>query len=314
MGQQTTKKLGRTDLAVSRLGFGTAEIGFAYGIGPRTLPSETEAITLLQTAVENGITFFDTANYYGLAEERIGRSGIIANPAVVVETKCAKFLENGEYFPRPELEQKIRDEVSSSLSKLDVAALSVLMLHGPSKEQIENGELIDIVNALKREGKIKFAGVSTRGEEAPLAAIASGAFDVIQIAYSILDQRMAKKVLPAAKKKNIGVVNRSVLLKGALTPLVSHLPSALDPLKNNSNKALAVAQGLGIGLPELALRFTLSEETIATSLIGTNSVTHLKAAIDGLMRGVLPDDAVRVLRKLALDDPLQVDPARWPKS
>ena len=84
--------LGRTRLKVSRIGLGTAEIGFSYGLGARPLPSEMEAITLLRRAVDLGITFFDTANYYHLAEERIGKSGILENPAVMAETKMAPFL------------------------------------------------------------------------------------------------------------------------------------------------------------------------------------------------------------------------------
>src|SRR3989344_5280041 len=108
-GTNIVKVLGKTDLRVSRLGLGTAEIGFAYGLGNPELPNETEALTLLQQAVELGVTFFDTANYYGLAEERLGKSGVLKNPDVVVCTKCAQFLEKGEYFAPAELEAKIRE-------------------------------------------------------------------------------------------------------------------------------------------------------------------------------------------------------------
>jgi L-galactose dehydrogenase len=73
----TYTTLGRTGLKVSRIGLGTAEIGFSYGIGERPLPSEAEAIDLLKKSVDLGITFFDTASYYGVAEERIGKSGIL---------------------------------------------------------------------------------------------------------------------------------------------------------------------------------------------------------------------------------------------
>ena len=309
-----TSKLGKTGLNVSHLGLGTAEIGFAYGIGPRTLPTESEAIDFLKAAVDLGITFFDTASYYGEAETRIGKSGILKNPAIIVETKCAKFLEKGEYFPRPELEKKIREDVTASLSKLDVDTLPILMLHGPSKEVLEKGELIEILAALKKEGKVRFTGVSTRGEESPLSAIATGFFDIIQVAYSILDQRMAANVFPAAQKNNVGVVNRSVLLKGALTPAATHLPDALAPLKKNAAAAEKIAQKLDVSLPELALRFTLSEPAIATSLIGTNKLAHLKTSLDALAHGPLPPEVVTELQALAIDDPLQVDPAQWPKN
>jgi aryl-alcohol dehydrogenase-like predicted oxidoreductase len=307
-----TTRSQKTGFEISRLGLGTAEIGFSYGIGARPLCSEAEAITLLKQAVELGITFFDTANYYGLAEERIGKSGILKDPRVIVETKCAQFLEKGEVYSGSELEKKIRDQVEDSLTKLNVEALPILMLHGPSKQQIEQGELIEIVKKLKQEGKVRATGVSTRGEEAPLAAIASDFFDVIQVAYSILDQRMSTNVLPAATDKHVDVVNRSVLLKGVLTPLRQILPPGLEPLSEHADKAEAIAQSLGINLPELALRFALAEPTIATSLIGTNKPANLEKAVAAANAEPLPNDIVEQLTALAISDPQQVDPARWP--
>lgn len=307
------KNLGKTNLPVSRIGLGTAEIGFAYGIGKPVLSTETEAVAFLKKTVDLGINFFDTANYYGLAEERLGKSGILKNPEVVVETKCAQFLEKGEYFAATELEKKIREQVVSSLQKLKIDCLPILMLHGPSKEQIENGELIALMEKLKKEGKFRFAGVSTRGEEPPLAAVASNFFDVIMVAYSILDQRMSKKVLPTALKKNIGVVNRSVLLKGSLTSLREKLPDGLAPLKKAANEAERIANELGTDLPTLAVRFTLSEPAIATTLIGTDKIEHIKKALTAIEAGPLPAEILEKLRALAIDDPSQVDPAKWPK-
>ena len=134
------ERLGKINLLASRIGLGTAEIGLAYGLGDRPLPSESEAIGLLKQAVDLGVTFFDTANYYGLAEERIGKSGILRNSNVIVETKCAQFLEKGEYFSPSELAVKIRSQVDDSLTKLRIETLPILMLHGPNQEQIKKGE------------------------------------------------------------------------------------------------------------------------------------------------------------------------------
>ena len=80
--QQTT--LGKTGLEVSRIGLGTVEIGLAYGLGNEGLPSEQDAISLLKTVVEMGVTYIDTARGYGLAEERIGKSEIGKNPNIVI--------------------------------------------------------------------------------------------------------------------------------------------------------------------------------------------------------------------------------------
>ena len=312
MKQMQTNLLGKTDLRVSRLGLGTAEIGFTYGLGSPALPSEDEAVTLLNATIDTGINFFDTANYYGFSEERIGRSGILKNPEVMVCTKCAQFLEKGEYFEPNELERKIREQVESSLQHLGITTLTLLLLHGPSAAQMKDGVLLSVIEKLKIEGKIRFWGVSTRGVEAPLAAIDAGA-DVLEVAFNIADRRMWP-VFVAAQKKGVGIINRSVYLKGVFAGKAKHLPDVLAPLKECVATADSIANELQIPLAELALRYTLSEPTIVVSLVGTTNLSHLKDAVDALARGPLSDDVIQKLRSLALSDPEQVDPARWPQS
>jgi len=301
--------LGKTGLTVSRLGLGTAEIGFAYGLGAPELPSEKEAIKLLRTAVELGVTFFDTANYYGLAEERIGKSGILKNPRVVVCTKCAKFLEDGEVLTPAQMKKKIFEQVESSLRTLRIETLPLLLLHGPSAEQLREGVLTAIISKLKQEGKIRYWGVSTRGEPAPLAAIECGA-DAVQVAFSIADRRMVP-VFAAAQAKDVGVINRSVYLKGVFAGRAEYLPPSRAALKRAAQKAENIAGDLGISLTALALRYTLSEPAIAVSLAGTSNSRHLGSAAEALSLGPLPADVVLQLRALAIDDPNEVDPARW---
>ena len=146
------KTLGRTGLKVSRLGLGTAEIGFAYGIGPRTLPFEQDAISLLKLAVDLGITYFDTAYFYGLAEKRIGKSKIGQSCDIIIATKCGQFLEKGEDPQGKDLEKRLRDQIETSLWNLNLEAVPILMLHGGSAEQIRRGELTGLLTKFKEEG------------------------------------------------------------------------------------------------------------------------------------------------------------------
>ena len=308
-----TQQLGATGLDVSRIGLGTVELGLPYGIGATDLPTDAEAERILKTAVERGVTYIDTARGYGVAEERIGKFGISRMEGVLVGTKCAQFLERGEDLRDDELEKLIRDDIEESLQQLRVDSLQLVQLHGGSAEQIERGELIEIMQKLKDEGKVQHVGIATRGEDAPLAAIKTGFFATIQTAYSILDQRMARQVLPQAERDGVGIINRSVLLKGALTPKWRHLPGTLAPLKANAEKAQALADQLGVNLPALALRFVLSNPAISTALIGTINPQHLEAAIAAAGDGPLPNDVLTELATLAIDDQDQVDPARWPK-
>jgi len=306
------RPLGNTGLSISPIGLGTVEIGLPYGIGVKNLPTDKQAKHILKSAVDMGITYIDTARGYGVAEERIGKSGIGNIPGVVIGTKCAQFLEQGEDPRGAELEKRIRDDITTSLKMLRVDSLQLVQLHGGSKEQIERGELIEIMQKLKDEGIIQHVGIATRGEDAPLAAIKAGFFATIQTAYSILDQRMAKQVLPAAKQNNVGIINRSVLLKGALTSAASQLSNDLAPLKNNSQQAAEIAKQLNTDLPSLAIRFVSSNPAISTALIGTVEPDHLKTALAATQAGPLPQDILTKLYTLAIDDPSQVDPSKWP--
>jgi len=309
-----TKLLGNTDLQVSPIGLGTVEIGLAYDIADKSLPSEAEAERILKAAVELGITYIDTARGYGVAEERIGKSGIAAKTGVVIGTKCAQFLEQGEDPRGAELQQRIHDEITTSLKNLQTDSLQLVQLHGGSKEQIERGELIDIMQQLQTDGLVQHVGIAVRGEEAAQAAIDAGFFASIQLAHSILDQRMATGVLPSAQAKNVGIINRSVLLKGALTPKRSYLPEELQPLIAAADAAEHIATEAGLDLPTLAIRFVLSEPSVSTALIGTIKPHHLESAITAAEAGPLPADVLSELKKIGLTDPDQVDPSHWPTS
>lgn len=309
-----TRLLGTTGLTVSELGLGTVAIGLPYGIGVKELPSEAETKRILKTAVELGITYIDTARGYGVAEERIGKSGIGRLPGVVIGTKCAQFLKQEPNLTGKELEARLRQDIDTSRKNLQQDMLQLVQLHMELPDYTDFRELVEIMQQLKDEGKVAHVGVSTRGEAAPLAALESRFFETMQLAYSILDQRLAPRVLPATRENKVGVICRSVLLQGALSPTVEKLPEQLSPLKENSRRAAAVASELGIDLPTLALRFVISNPAISTALIGTVTPAHLETAIAALAAGPLPQDILEQLYSLAMADPNQVDPGTWPKS
>ena len=305
--------LGKTGLNVSKIGLGTVEIGIPYGIGPVSLPSEQEAITILKTAVEMGITYIDTARGYGLAEERIGKSNITRNPNVVIGTKCGQFLKNEPTLSPSELEQRIREEIDMSRKNLGQEVLQLVQFHNELEDYTDFSAIIEIFQKLQDEQKILHAGVAIRGEAAALAALNTGFFETMQVAYSIADQRMAQAVLPQAQTANVGIINRSVLLKGALTNARKKLHPSLAALREISDKAAAIAQQTGMDLPTLALRFAISNPAVSTVLIGTTKPHHLQSAIEAANTGQLAPDILQELLPLAISDTNQIDPAKWPK-
>ncbi len=304
--------LGQTGLSISRIGLGTVEIGLPYGIANKGLPTDQEAEHILKSALDLGITYFDTARAYGLAEERLGKFGISTTPGITIGTKCGQFLKQEPDLTGTDLAQRIRAEIDESRRLLKLDTLTLVQLHLELPDYAHLPELTEIMLSLQSEGKIKYLGVATRGEDIPLAAIQSGHYHTIQTAYSILDQRMAPRVLSTALANNVGIINRSVLLKGVLTDKRSALPAQLDPLNHAADQAAQIAHDLGITLPELAFRFVASHPAVSTILIGTIKPKHLETAIAAVQYESLPPAIITKLNSLGLTDPDQVDPSRWP--
>lgn len=297
----------------SRIGLGTVEIGIPYGIGRTTLPSDKEADAILKSAVEMGITYIDTARGYGVAEERIGKSGIGKRDGIIIGTKCGQFLKDDPEIHGGDLEQRIREDIDASRKNLHQDSLTLVQFHNEREDFTDFREIIEILQKLKDEQKIQHVGIATRGEDAALTAIATGFFETVQVAYSIADQRMAHAVLSRAKQHSIAVINRSVLLKGALTENRKNLPEQLSALRASADAAELIADSIGISLPDLAIQFAASNPAISTILIGTIKPNHLESAILATQQEPLLQDIIAQCEKLGLTDPLQVDPAKWPK-
>lgn len=306
-------QLGSTGLKISRIGLGTVEIGLAYGLGNEGLPSEQDAITLLKTVVEMGVTYIDTARGYGLSEERIGKSEIGKNSDIVIGTKFGQFIKNEPDLRGAELEKRIREDIDLSRKNLNQETLQLVQFHNELEDYTDFSEIIDIAHKLKNEQKVMHVGIAVRGEAVALSAIKTGFFETIQLANNIVDQRMAQNVLKQAQEKNIGIINRSVLLKGALTPARATLPNGLAELKTNADKAEEIAKSIDIDLPTLALRFVLSNSAVSTALIGTVKAIRIESALNALAAGPLPTEIIEQLEALAITDSAQIDPAKWPK-
>lgn len=306
-----TRKLGWTGFPVSVLGLGTVELGIKYGIDAAAPPSRAEAIALLQYATEKGITYIDTARSYGDAESIIGESGVGQRAGVIVGTKCAAFYEEGEDPLGEDLRQRVTGEVELSLRALRRESLDLLQVHGVSAEAIARGELLSVLDGLKRAGKLRYFGVATRGEAAPLAAVKSGRFQTVQVAMSILDQRMRDRVLAETFAAGLGVIARSVYLKGVLTPRRSFLPKHLDTLRSRADAVEEYVIRQGLSLSEAALRFVLSVPEVSTLLVGTTQRAHLDEAIGFVERGVLPAPVMAELGGFRLDEENLVDPKHW---
>ena len=306
------RTLGRTGLQVSEISLGTVEIGLDYGIdagGRAHRPPEEAAAQLLNRALDLGVNFIDTARAYGEAEAIIGRVLAGRRKEFVL---CSKVQPRTEENLSPgELREKLRESVHTSLRLLQTDVLDILMIHSPPTAVIMSGEVTGILEEMRAEGKLRWIGASLYGEEAPLRTIESGQFDCMQLACSALDRRLEKTALPEAEKRGIGVVARSVLLKGILTPRHKHLPESLAALREAAERLDALAVANGMSLPELAYRYMLSRSVPETALVGASSVEELEAAVRFAEAGPAPAELVAEIQRVEIADEGLLNPGTW---
>lgn len=306
------RALGKTSLEVSSIALGTVEIALDYGIpadeGHRK-PEEAEAIRFLQQSVDAGVNFIDTARAYGNSEDLIGKALRGRRGEVVLATKLAP-ISVAELSDEESLLWKARASVEDSLRRLQTDHVDVLMLHSAPLKLIQRGgALLRCLRNLQAEGLTRYTGASVYEEAGPAAA-ECGAFDVIQIGYNALDRSPEIATLPLAKRGGVGVVARSVLLKGVLTQRYGLLPPELSALKEAARQLESLASEAGLSFVELAYRYVLSEDVVA--LCGTARLDELNGVIGYAERGPLEADLVQHVRNVAVGERQLLNPANWP--
>ena len=310
------RRLGRTGLKVSALALGTVELGLDYGIavpGEFGRPAEGEAIRLVHTAIDSGMNLFDTARAYGESEAVLGRALRGRRGEVVLATKVRTQRDDGSMPDGAALRRLMHEALDTSLRLLQTDYVDIWQVHNVDAALLERSDVLAEVFAAARDaGKARAVGGSTYGVEMPMAAIESGLFDMLQVTYSVLDQRLADRVLPAAADRDIGIVVRSILLKGALTTRGDHLPDHLARLRDRSRqfRSLVAETGLDISPAQAAIAFGLAHPYIHAVLVGVRSERELREAL-GAAAIQLPGNLLARLAALRLDDDDLLNPSTW---
>ena len=303
-------ELGASGLRVSRVGVGTAAFGLEhYGIptpGEEAVDAGKAASTI-RAAAEGGINFFDTAPGYGPSEEMLGEA-LAGYPDCILATK----------IPVPDGAMSAADVarmVSASLDKsrraLRREVLDVVQIHNATLAVLGSGPLMDSLERARDDGKVRWLGASVYGAGTALAAIRTGKIQVLQLAASILDQRMCGQVLPEAERLGVGVLTRSALLKGALTKRARWLPESLRPVAEASARVVAGLKTSWDELPAIAVRFCLSLRAAQTVLVGVRSAAELQECLKAEAAGPLPPDMLAIAHSLALNDEQLLNPSFW---
>jgi aryl-alcohol dehydrogenase-like predicted oxidoreductase len=207
------RKLGKNGLEVSALGLGCMGMSYAYG----EIPGKKEMISLIQKAVEDGVTFFDTAEMYGpfTNEELVGEALAPYRNKVAIATKFGIKMQDGKQVQDSRPEQ-IRKSVEGSLKRLKTDFIDLYYQH-----RVDTAVPIeDVAGAIKdliQEGKIKYWGLSEAGVKTIRRAHAVQSLTAIQSEYSLWWRRPEEELVPTLEELGIGFVTFSPLGKGFLT-------------------------------------------------------------------------------------------------
>ncbi len=273
---------GSTGLKVSALGFGAGHIG-----SPQM--SEEEAGTLLNRAVDRGITLIDTARGYGLSEERTGRHLSWRRGDFVLSSKGGYGVEG---VPDWSAECILRG-VEQALERLQTEHIDIFHLHSCPRKTLERPELWEALEQVKNQGWVRIVAYS--GENADLAyALERTPVGGAQTSVNLFDQRSLNDNLPLALQKGIGVIAKRPV--GNAPWRFSERPVG-DYAEVYWERMKAMRLELGALDPlEYSLRFSTFAPGVSSAILGTGSLEHLEAAIRAVEKGPLPLEEVTLIR------------------
>jgi aryl-alcohol dehydrogenase-like predicted oxidoreductase len=281
------RRLGKTGMTVSILGFGGSEIGYEGA-------SAAVVEKLLNGAIDGGLNVIDTAECYAASEELIGKVVSARRKDYYLFTKCGHF--NG--WSRPDwTPPSLLKSIERSLKRLKTDCVDLVQLHSCSEQELRKGNVIDALHQARERGYTRYIGYSGDGKAA-LYAVQCGAFDTLQTSLSIADQEALELTLPHAIKNDIGVIAKRPIANfawanGSRPPSDGYGYSywerlrqlRYDFLEKNIQQSVATA-----------LRFTLTVPGVHTAIVGTSKPGRFAENAAALEAGPLPQELFDSIR------------------
>jgi aryl-alcohol dehydrogenase-like predicted oxidoreductase len=282
-----TSVLGRTGLDVTRLSFGAMEIR-----GPRIWNgrpvTDRQAETILNTVLDEGINFIDTANDYGRSEEFIGKYIAHRRKEFYLATKCGCTVvrrdENTDDTPHVWTRDNLFRGLEESLQRMKTDYIDIMQLHNPPVEETEKNQLVDALQEMQRQGKVRFISISTTLPHLS-TYLHWGIFDTFQIPYSALEREHEEWISRAAEA-GIGTIIRGGVARGEVGVGLG----SKDRWKKFEEASLDELREPGESRTAFLLRFTLSHPDVHTIIVGTLYPEHLQENIAAVEMGPLPAD------------------------
>jgi len=310
------RKFGNTELTVSEIGFGAWAIGGNAKVGNTpigwgSVDDETSK-NAIHAALDAGINFFDTADFYGLGHSEKILGDVLKNERAIIATKVGhRNIE--EKIVLDYSKQYILKACDESLRRLQKDIIDYYQLHSARMQHLEQGECIEAMELLKQQGKIRYWGLSLNtfypdAEADYLMQESLG--DGFQLVFNLVNQK-AVRVIRNAHEKGYGIIARMPLQFGLLTGKFSsttkfekddHRSFRLTPeiieetLKVLEEKVWPVAEEEQFSKTQLALSFILSFKEISTIIPGIRTPEHVLRNTEGLKQ--LKKDNVEFLQSL----------------
>ncbi len=292
------RKLGKSGIMVSEIGFGAWSIGLDWW-GKKI--DDEEGLRMLKRAYDLGITFYDTADIYGKgrSEKLIAQAFKGMRNEVVLSTKFGYDIYSGvEQIGHNELPQKFDEEfvryaLGQSLERLETDYIDLYNLHNPKMEAIQDDSIFRLLNQLINEGKIRHYGAALGPaigwRDEGILAMENRNVTAIQTVYNILEQDPGQDFFKVADEMDVGVLVRVPDASGVLTGKVNaNTDFGKDDHRSHRKREFIIqamkkvdnlkpfAESKGWNITELAIKFILSEKTVSTVLPTVTSIEELE--------------------------------------
>jgi len=330
---------GNTGIKVSEIGLGCSNVGKTF-----FNMEKDSSLRLLNRAYELGINFFDTADVYrfGNSEKIIGEAfknkrteviiatkvgynqpPFIARPAkllmpISIQKQLQKILKNfrkkhkTSFFSRDFSPEFINKAINQSLKRLNTDYIDLYQLHNPPPEVIEHGEVFNTLDNLKKEGKIRFYGVSAGTVSDALFCLKNSNVSSLQIAFNIIMQEAKKELFPLAKQKGVAIIARVPFARGLITSKMNIETSTKPIDKSLLNRYRTKVEEFSFlinknrSITQAALQFILSHPQVSVVIPGTRKITNLEENVKALESPDLTDEELEKIRSISEEIPVQI--------
>lgn len=289
------RQLGKSGFKVSEVGLGCWQFGADWG---QDLSKET-SFNILDEAVKNGITFFDTADVYGNGKSEALIGEFLKTIKIPIKV-ATKFGRSSDVYPDSYTKASLRKSIEDSIERLGVKSLDLLQLHCIPTQYLIEGDIFDWLRELKAEGLIKHFGASVETVEEALICLEQEGLLSLQVIFNIFRQKLVTELFPKAQEKGVGIIVRLPLASGLLTGKFNKDTTFPENDHRNYNKngdafnvgetfaGLPFQEGIEIvetikasilpsdlNMVQLALRWLLDHDAVSSIIPGASSAKHV---------------------------------------